>query len=83
MRKRSNSQHESDTKRPDTQPRPTLGAIELLQIVSLRRASQLSGLSTRTLRERHRDRLVRRGENLGMRLGDALQLLEPAATDAA
>jgi hypothetical protein len=58
-----------------------LTAIEFLRIVPLSEAARLAGLSVRTLRDKFPDKLVKRGQQVGMRVGHALQLPEPTARD--
>jgi hypothetical protein len=49
--------------------------IELQRIVSLRQASDLSGLSEDTLRRRHADKIIKLSPRRnGMRVRDALML---------
>jgi len=66
-----------------TQISGPLSTLEYLRVVKLSEAARLSGLCTRTLKDRYGHKLVRRGRQVGMRIGDALQLPPPWTTDDA
>jgi hypothetical protein len=65
-------------------PLDQLSWLELHRIVSLQKASQLSGLSSDSLRRHHADRIVRLSpRRSGMRVIDALMIQHAVNTGVA
>lgn len=59
----------------DGQPLTPADWIELRRVVSLQEAARLSGMSTDTIKRRHRNKIINLSpRRRGMRLGDALSL---------
>jgi hypothetical protein len=63
-------------------PDPAKLAVEMQRVVSIPEAARLCGLSTDTLRRRHRDKFIRLSpRRIGMRVGDVLDIGKPTSGD--